>query len=85
MPCRGSEPEEESEAGSESEMGEEVYVADAAHDLDEDSLEFDPYAFIKSLPPLDQCAPAWRRSLLPKQTRQCKRKTLVSSLWTSGS
>lgn len=52
----------------------------AGADVDDEDLlelEFDPYAFIKSLPPLEQCAPAWRRCLLPKQTRQCKRKTLV--------
>jgi len=65
-------------------MGEEVSVADLAQEeprqeeVDvEEYMEFDPYAFIKSLPPLEQCAPTWRRALLPKQTRNCKRKTLV--------
>ena len=74
------------ESDKESEMGEEVCVADLAQeearqeeaDVDvDDYMEFDPYAFIKSLPPLEQCAPTWRRALLPKQTRNCKRKTLV--------
>jgi hypothetical protein len=61
-------------------MGEEVSVADLAQDEEQEEveyMEFDPYAFIKSLPPLEQCAPTWRRALLPKQTRNCKRKTLV--------
>jgi CTD small phosphatase-like protein 2 len=66
-------------------MGEEVSVADLAQEEPRDEeveeyMEFDPYAFIKSLPPLEQCAPTWRRALLPKQTRNCKRKTLVLDL-----
>ncbi len=45
---------------------------------DEDCLEFDPYAFIKSLPPLRDCVPFSRSApLLPRQTRRCKRKTLA--------
>ena len=48
-------------------------------DYDEECIDFDPYAFIKNLPPLKQVVPRWRRSLLPRQTRQCKRKTLVSA------
>lgn len=73
------------ESDKESEMGEEVSVADLAQDEPREEevdeyMEFDPYAFIKSLPPLEQCAPTWRRALLPKQTRNCKRKTLVLDL-----
>ncbi|EIE20663.1 hypothetical protein COCSUDRAFT_30404 [Coccomyxa subellipsoidea C-169] len=49
-------------------------------DYDEECIDFDPYAFIKNLPPLKQVVPRWRRSLLPRQTRQCKRKTLVLDL-----
>ena len=46
-------------------------------DCEEVCIDFDPYTFIKNLPPLKQVVPRWRRSLLPRQTRQCKRKTLV--------
>ncbi|KAK9812454.1 hypothetical protein WJX73_000916 [Symbiochloris irregularis] len=49
-------------------------------DMDGEEEAFDPYAFIKGLPPLALCTPPWRRSLLPRQTRQCKRKTLVLDL-----
>ena len=59
---------------------EEARQEEGDVDVDvDDYMEFDPYAFIKSLPPLEQCAPTWRRALLPKQTRNCKRKTLVGS------
>jgi len=48
---------------------------------DEECLEFDPYAFIKSLPPLaDVVPPARPAPLLPRQTRRCPRKTLVLDL-----
>ena len=50
-------------------------------DYEEECIDFDPYAFIKNLPPLKQVVPRWRRSLLPRQTRQCKRKTLVRNLY----
>ena len=74
------------DSDSESEAGEETCTAELAavpvgDEEDGDDLyefAFDPYSFIKSLPPLENCVPAWRRALLPKQTRNCKRKTLVS-------
>jgi CTD small phosphatase-like protein 2 len=45
------------------------------------SQSFDPFYFIKNLPPLEFCVPAYRKSLLPKQTRQTMRKkTLVLDL-----
>lgn len=43
-------------------------------------MEFCPLAFIKSLPPLEQCVSKYRPVLLPRQTRQCKQKTLVLDL-----
>jgi hypothetical protein len=47
---------------------------------DDDFVEFDPLLFIKTLPPLEQCIPKYRPALLPRQTRQCKLKTLVLDL-----
>eukprot|EP00798_Chlamydomonas_sp_ICE-L_P003902 gene3902-13972_t len=58
-------------------------AAESDYDEDEDDadcLDFDPLAFIKSLPSLELCVPKFRNMLLPKQTRQCKRKTLVLDL-----
>ena len=55
----------------------------------DDDVDFDPFYFIKHLPPLEQCVPAHRRTLLPKQTRAMmrgaggaggRRKTLVLDL-----
>ncbi|CAL5219587.1 g1449 [Coccomyxa viridis] len=54
--------------------------ADVEDECDEVCIDFDPYTFIKNLPPLKHVVPRWRRSLLPRQTRQCKRKTLVLDL-----
>ena len=51
---------------------------DVEDECDEVCIDFDPYTFIKNLPPLKHVVPRWRRSLLPRQTRQCKHKTLVS-------
>lgn len=70
--CCSSRDEEMEEAGAAKYVEEEEY--------DEECIDFDPYAFIKNLPPLKQVVPRWRRSLLPRQTRQCKRKTLVRTL-----
>jgi len=45
------------------------------------SQNFDPFYFIKNLPPLEVCVPAYRENLLPKQTRQTRnKKTLVLDL-----
>ncbi len=49
-------------------------------DDEEEYVEFDPLLFIKTLPPLEQCIPKYRPVLLPRQTRQCKLKTLVLDL-----
>lgn len=52
-------------------------VAFDDEELEGEEEAFDPYAFIKGLPPLAQCTAPGRRVLLPRQTRRCKRKTLV--------
>lgn len=40
------------------------------YDEEEEMLEFDPWSFIKGLPPLADCVPAFRKALLPCQTRR---------------
>ncbi|PNW78830.1 hypothetical protein CHLRE_09g391541v5 [Chlamydomonas reinhardtii] len=63
-------------AGSGEEAGEDEEEED-----EEEFVEFDPLLFIKQLPPLEQCVPAHRPALLPKQTRaMARRKTLVLDL-----
>lgn len=47
---------------------------------DDDCQQFDPLLFIKSLPPLHLCVPQYREMLLPKQTRSCRKKTIVLDL-----
>ena len=52
-------------------------------DDDSDSeygLEFNPYSFVKTLPPLAEVVPKHQKPLLPPQTRRCHRKTLVLDL-----
>lgn len=55
-------------------------AAVAEEDEDDSYLDFDPFLFIKRLPPVDQCVPPRREFLLPRQTRRTKRKTLVLDL-----
>lgn len=60
------------------ENGAEYEAVATFEAYDEECMEFDPYAFIKSLPPLSECVPPSRAApLLPCQTRRCKRKTLA--------
>ena len=72
------------DASGEAMPGQELLSPQEAQDLEEEEeeegLEFDPYAFIKALPPLSSCTPPARKPLLPRQTRRCKRKTLVLDL-----
>jgi hypothetical protein len=72
--CRQNEAEVASEGA---ETGPGVAVQDV-EDTEFEYMEFDPFSFIKSLPPLEQVVPQWRKTLLPRQTRQNRRKTLVS-------
>ena len=61
-------------------------AAESDYEEDEDEEEyadFDPLVFIKSLPPLEQCTPKFRQALLPRQTRQCKRKVCAAGPWAS--
>jgi CTD small phosphatase-like protein 2 len=54
--------------------------AEYADDEDDEFLEFDPFLFIKRLPPLAHCVPPRTTFLLPRQTRRSKQKTLVLDL-----
>jgi len=47
---------------------------------EEEEDEFDPYLFIKKLPPLEQCVQFPRTILLPPKTRRAPRITLVLDL-----
>ena len=50
-------------------------------DLDDNELdEFDPYSFIKTLPPLSKCVQPRNTFLLPRLTRHSHKKTLVLDL-----
>lgn len=55
----------------------------AGKDEDSDSeygLEFNPYSFVRTLPPLSEVLPLHHKLLLPPQTRRFSRKTLVLDL-----
>lgn len=55
----------------------------ASNDDDSDSeygLEFNPYSFVRTLPPLSEVIPLHQKPLLPPQTRRFSRKTLVLDL-----
>ena len=55
----------------------------ASKDDDSDSeygLEFNPYSFVRTLPPLSEVLPPHHKPLLPPQTRRFSRKTLVLDL-----
>lgn len=55
----------------------------ASKDDDSDSeygLEFNPYSFVRTLPPLSEVLPPHHKLLLPPQTRRFSRKTLVLDL-----
>ena len=55
----------------------------ASKDDDSDSeygLEFNPYSFVQTLPPLSEVLPPHHKPLLPPQTRRFSRKTLVLDL-----
>lgn len=59
----------------------EAAAAEAVDDEeDAEDFAFDPFLFIKNLPPLAQCFPTARKTLLPRQTRRSKQKTLVLDL-----
>ncbi|KAK3248591.1 hypothetical protein CYMTET_41950 [Cymbomonas tetramitiformis] len=56
----------------------EATEAEEEEDYEED--DFDPYLFIKKLPPLEQCVEYPRKLLLPAKTRRAPRITLVLDL-----
>jgi len=74
--------EEKSLVGAEEESYEYNDEEEDSEEVDYDySQSFDPFYFIKNLPPLETCVPAYRKNLLPKQTRQSQnKKTLVLDL-----
>jgi len=56
-------------------------TVEQVEDEDDDCLDFDPYVFIKRLPPLRECFPPRSSFLLPRLTRRSQRKkTLVLDL-----
>jgi CTD small phosphatase-like protein 2 len=55
-------------------------AADVEEDEEEECYEFDPFLFIKRLPPLAACVPTRTTFLLPRQTRRSKNRTLVLDL-----
>uniref|UniRef100_A0A383VDZ1 FCP1 homology domain-containing protein n=1 Tax=Tetradesmus obliquus TaxID=3088 RepID=A0A383VDZ1_TETOB len=54
--------------------------SDESDDADYDDDDFDPLVFIGTLGPVEHYALPGRQPLLPRQTRQCKQKTLVLDL-----
>ena len=77
------------ESASDSDGAAAAAAAAPAADTDDDDddecgdefVEFDPYAFIKALPPLSSCPPAPAPPRLPARTRACAaRATLVLDL-----
>ena len=55
----------------------------ATQEDDSDSeygLEFNPFSFVQTLPPLAEVIPKHQKPLLPPQTRRFKKKTLVLDL-----
>lgn len=58
-----------------------IQTVDEVNDDEYAEIEFDPYAFIKILPPLSNCVPPRNDFLLPRLTRHSKKKkTLVLDL-----
>ncbi|KAF6263013.1 HAD-like domain-containing protein [Scenedesmus sp. NREL 46B-D3] len=55
-------------------------ASDDSDDADYDDDDFDPLVFIGTLGPVEHYALPGRQPLLPRQTRQCKQKTLVLDL-----
>jgi CTD small phosphatase-like protein 2 len=57
-----------------------AHEEEGVEEAEEDDLDFDPYVFIKRLPPLHACIAPRTTFLLPRQTRHSLRKTLVLDL-----
>ena len=56
-------------------------AANKSDDSDSEyELEFNPYSFVRTLPPLSDVIPLHQKPLLPPQTRRFSRKTLVLDL-----
>jgi hypothetical protein len=52
-------------------------VEEQDQDVSWDEVEFNPYLFMKSLPPYDEVCPPHRGVRLPKRTRQSPKISLV--------
>eukprot|EP00887_Chlorella_sp_A99_P003963 scaffold11.g3963.t1 len=76
-PRRGPAP---APSGPGAEAAAEAAAGPRADEEEDDCLDFDPFLFIKRLPPVEQCIPPRHDFLLPRQTRRSKRKTLVLDL-----
>lgn len=80
---KGSDPDLTSPTSLALPASEAYHHVTYTQDDDSDSeygLEFNPYSFLRTLPPLAEVVDKHQKPLLPPQTRRFSRKTLVLDL-----
>ena len=83
LPCESPDPVLTSPTSVAVSAADAYNRMSASKDDDSDSeygLEFNPYSFVRTLPPLSEVLPPHHKLLLPPQTRRFSRKTLVLDL-----